>query len=261
MASTQVSGSMDTVTAKIGQSVVLQTCGFDLPGYKFTGWNTKADGTGDAYADASTVLNLSQDDGTTATLYAQWEPLSYDIVMKAENQEETISATFDESVELRWPGSSLSKSIIGWEGYGLGSFYADGSTVTNLCGLSQDGTLVNDEVALSAVVADDGTAYLAITNDGEGVGLSDPSNQITLTDKDGTEFHPDWVTAGAGFMRLYLTRHLTLVLPSCLTESISFPSRGGILGRQLSTSKAVPAYSHSNTSPLRLWQMIIQTHG
>lgn len=198
MASTQVSGSMDTVTAKIGQSVVLQTCGFDLPGYKFTGWNTKADGTGGAYADASTVLNLSQDDGTTATLYAQWEPLSYDIVMKAENQEETISATFDESVELRWPSSSLSKSIIGWEGYGLGSFYADGSTVTNLCGLSQDGTLVNDEVALSAVVADDGTAYLTMTNDGEGVGLSDPLNQITLTDKDGTEFHPDWVTAGAG---------------------------------------------------------------
>ena len=197
-ASTQVSGSMDAITAKIGQSVVLQTCGFSLPGYTFTGWNTKADGTGDAYDDASAVSNLSQDDGAIATLYAQWEPRSYDIEMTAEGQTETISAPFDEPVELKWPGSSPDKTIVGWEGYGLGSFYADGSKVTNICGLNPDGTLANESVALKAVVANDGTAYLTITNDGEGVELSDPSNQITLTDKDGTEFHPDWVTAGAG---------------------------------------------------------------
>lgn len=197
-ASTQVSGSMDAVTAKIGQSVVLQACGFSLPGYQFAGWNTKADGTGDAYRNASTVLNLSQDDGTTATLYAQWEPLSYDIVMKAENQEETISAPFDEPVELKWPGSSLGKTIVGWEGYGFGSFYADGSKVTNICGLNPDGTLANHSVALNAVVADDGMAYLTITNDGEGVALSDPSSQITLTDKTGTEFQPNWARVEDG---------------------------------------------------------------
>lgn len=197
-ASTQVSGSMDAITAKIGQSVVLQTCGFSLPGYTFTGWNTKADGTGDAYDDASAVSSLSQDDGAIATLYAQWKPRSYDIEMTAEGQTKTIPATFDEPVELKWPGSSLGKTIVGWEGYGFGSFYADGSKATNICGLNQDGTLANNSVALKAVVADDGMTYLTITNDGAGVALSDPSNQITLTDEDGTKFQPNWTDVGDG---------------------------------------------------------------
>lgn len=38
----------------------------------FDGWNTKADGTGDAYAEGSELYALESDDGATATLYAQW---------------------------------------------------------------------------------------------------------------------------------------------------------------------------------------------
>lgn len=50
----------------------LTTCSFNRPGYFFAGWNTKADGTGTAYADEATVENLSADDGATVKLYAQW---------------------------------------------------------------------------------------------------------------------------------------------------------------------------------------------
>lgn len=36
------------------------------------GWNTKADGSGTAYKDGASVENLSEDNGSTVTLYAQW---------------------------------------------------------------------------------------------------------------------------------------------------------------------------------------------
>ena len=32
---------------------------FTRPGYTFTGWNTAADGSGDAYADKAAVTDLS----------------------------------------------------------------------------------------------------------------------------------------------------------------------------------------------------------
>ena len=45
---------------------------FTRDGYGFTGWNTEADGSGTAYTDQQTVLNLAAP-GETITLYAQWQ--------------------------------------------------------------------------------------------------------------------------------------------------------------------------------------------
>ncbi len=202
-ASTRASGSMDVVTAKVGQSVVLQTCGFSLPGYTFTRWNTKADGSGTFYADDASVEGLAQDDGATVTLYAQWVPLSYSIELIVDNGQtqeiQTISAEFDEQVELQWSGTIPdNKTIVGWSGHALGSFYAYGSKVANLCGLNGDGTLSNTTVYLSAVVAEKGMAYLTITDDGEPVTLNDPSTQISLEDEHETTFNPNWTNLGSG---------------------------------------------------------------
>lgn len=44
--------------------------------YRFTGWNTRADGTGTSYADGASV-NLGTTVGETVTLYAQWEEVLY----------------------------------------------------------------------------------------------------------------------------------------------------------------------------------------
>ena len=55
-----------TVTAK--KDTALNANTFTREGYNFLNWNTKADGTGDSYADGATV-NLTAD----TTLYAQWE--------------------------------------------------------------------------------------------------------------------------------------------------------------------------------------------
>lgn len=42
-------------------------------GYTFDGWNTKADGSGKAYAEGATIQNLAQEEGAEVVLYAQWK--------------------------------------------------------------------------------------------------------------------------------------------------------------------------------------------
>lgn len=55
-------------------ATALRKNGYEFIGYKFTGWNTKADGTGTSYSDGQTVLNLTSVDNGTIQLYAQWTP-------------------------------------------------------------------------------------------------------------------------------------------------------------------------------------------
>ena len=59
------SGSMASQTVTEGQSTTLKSNTFTKTGHTFTGWNTKADGSGTAYADNAT-LTLTED----TTLYA-----------------------------------------------------------------------------------------------------------------------------------------------------------------------------------------------
>lgn len=62
-----VTGEMpaQTVTAKTDTALNANT--FTREGFKFNGWNTAADGSGDSYADGA-IVNLTAD----TTLYAQW---------------------------------------------------------------------------------------------------------------------------------------------------------------------------------------------
>lgn len=60
-------GSTASIKAKADSIVTLTVNSFTLEGYSFTGWNTKVDGTGTGYGDASS-LKLTGD----MTLYAQW---------------------------------------------------------------------------------------------------------------------------------------------------------------------------------------------
>lgn len=54
---------------------------FIKPGYKFTGWNTSSNGTGVAFSAGQTVewKKLFEHFGQSITLYAQWEPISYEV--------------------------------------------------------------------------------------------------------------------------------------------------------------------------------------
>ena len=50
---------------------------YTLKGWKFTGWNTKADGSGKEYIDRAEVKNLTTENNGVVHLYAQWEPIQY----------------------------------------------------------------------------------------------------------------------------------------------------------------------------------------
>lgn len=57
----------------------LTSNGFSRLGYSFTGWNTKADGSGTVYSNSQSVKNLTSVNGETVTLYAQWALVNYTI--------------------------------------------------------------------------------------------------------------------------------------------------------------------------------------
>lgn len=52
---------------------------FTRTGYTFTGWNSKADGTGTPYADKQEVVNLTATRDAVVTMYAQWQPITYNV--------------------------------------------------------------------------------------------------------------------------------------------------------------------------------------
>ena len=62
---------MDPQTMNYDELVKLHANTYTYEGYKFVGWNTKADGTGVAYEDEATVKNLTAEGNVV--LYAQWE--------------------------------------------------------------------------------------------------------------------------------------------------------------------------------------------
>jgi len=66
-------GKMSSVSATYDKAVKLQACTMKKNGKVFDSWNTKADGSGKAIADSSSIKSLTGVDGSTVTLYAQWK--------------------------------------------------------------------------------------------------------------------------------------------------------------------------------------------
>lgn len=71
-----VEGSMEDVTAVIGERWDLPACTFTRTGYSFDGWTTDPDGSGKVYADEDTVQDLAGAD-ETVTLYVRWHIHEY----------------------------------------------------------------------------------------------------------------------------------------------------------------------------------------
>ena len=63
-----------------GKAVTLPSGSFTRPGYVFTGWNTKADGTGTAYKNKEKVTFCT--DAAAVFLYAQWQEIHYTVTYK-----------------------------------------------------------------------------------------------------------------------------------------------------------------------------------
>lgn len=71
------SGTMADQSFEYGEEKALTANVFIRTGHDFTGWNTEADGSGTSYTDEKIVKNLTDTDGGTVTLYAQWKPSTY----------------------------------------------------------------------------------------------------------------------------------------------------------------------------------------
>lgn len=66
-------GSANPQNATYGRNLTLNTGeNFRRTGYTLTGWNTKSDGSGTAYALGEVTKNLTTTNGGTVILYAQW---------------------------------------------------------------------------------------------------------------------------------------------------------------------------------------------
>ena len=67
-------GNLSDQTMTYGQNASIRPHdGLTRDGYVFTGWNSKADGTGKTWAENQTVSNLLAHEDAVGTLYAQWK--------------------------------------------------------------------------------------------------------------------------------------------------------------------------------------------
>ncbi len=172
----KATGEMEDQHMVCGVPQKLSSCAFARKGYRFEGWNTKPDGSGDFYVEAQKVKNLTTTDGERIVLYAQWEPLTYDIAYRDPDltcSPQYITVKYDETIQLiasddpNWkPGG---KSLRGWTMGNTGKFYKAGSSVKNLCSINPDGSLRG--VTLYAEWTDHGSISLYTTLDYAGINL------------------------------------------------------------------------------------------
>lgn len=101
-ASHQVEGSMNKIPAKFGQSFNLPENKYSLVGWEFTGWNTKPDGSGIGYPNCASAKNLSTINGGTTTLYAQWKPLVFTMVLNEMAPMTSGTTTLYEKYDVGW---------------------------------------------------------------------------------------------------------------------------------------------------------------
>lgn len=77
---------------------------FNRAGYTFAGWNTKADGSGRALSEGEVSKALTDKDGDTVTLYAQWKANRYYVEFDMNGGKAAttaaISAIYDEEFDI-----------------------------------------------------------------------------------------------------------------------------------------------------------------
>ena len=131
------SGSMDAEYILYDETKPLTANAYKKTGYTFTGWNTKADGSGKTYHDEDNVLNLATNG--VITLYAQWSANHYSVVFDRNHATGgvvgAVSMIYDQSRQL--PANGFTRNGYQFDGWntkadGSGQSYKDKAYVTNL---------------------------------------------------------------------------------------------------------------------------------
>ena len=131
------SGTMSPQEFVYSELKNLKSNTFTKEGYLFTGWNTEANGTGTSYTNNQSVQKLSDQNGATINLFAQWSPITYSVHFDANGGTGTMadqSFTYDVTQVLT--SNSYTKdgaTFTGWNtaADGSGTSYTDGQQVSN----------------------------------------------------------------------------------------------------------------------------------
>ena len=140
--------------------------GFKREGYTFKNWNTSPGGTGTSYGDGVRVRNLTTENNVDVHLYAQWEPITYQIKFNANTGSGSMDnqvLTFDKKANLTSNGFTKENyTFKGWSTTQDGTVeYQNGQEVKNLT--SEDRKIIN----LYAVWEEDPN-YNVVYNDNYG---------------------------------------------------------------------------------------------
>ena len=147
-----VTGTMEDMNFTYGQAQNLTTNDFERTGYTFDGWNTAADGSGDAYTDGQNVNNLTNVLNGLVTLYAQWSVISWEGNGTSENDpyliiyaSQLVKLSEDVNGGNSYPnkffklGNDIDMNGVAFDGIGysnfrsfIGTFDGDGKTVSNV---------------------------------------------------------------------------------------------------------------------------------
>ena len=109
----------------------LTTNSFTRDGYTFTGWNTAADGSGTAYTDGQEVNNLTDVNGGTVNLYAQWEVVDHEITLNpGDNVATAGTPKIYENYNVKYSLTSGGEAITSIQaptktGYQFGGYYTE----------------------------------------------------------------------------------------------------------------------------------------
>lgn len=136
-------GSMDDQTLTYDVVSNLHDNLFEKTGYRFSGWNTKADGSGKTYHNKQAVLNLVAEEGSEITLYAQWQPVHYSVVFFGNGgidgnggvlsaYQKMIFDTCEELVENIFEREGYTWQSWNSDAKGKGTTYTDKQIVKNL---------------------------------------------------------------------------------------------------------------------------------
>ena len=172
-------GSMNTQSIQTDKSTALSTNKFTKDHYTFTGWNTKADGTGTAYKNGEAVNNIAGN-SSMITLYAQWTINKYTVKCVDYNEDGSIvdGAANNATKSVDW-GTHVRGSDFGSDTM-IGTYYQDHAYISDdgektvegdvtikrifrdYTGAGLNGSLITDGVLKK--VSDDATV-VAIPND------------------------------------------------------------------------------------------------
>ena len=144
------SGTMPNQNVQVGNAVELKENIYIKDGYKFVGWNSRADGTGINYGKGgagSVELSFSLSAGEVRELFAKWEEISYTLVLNANGKtgsDFSHSYKWSENIELDNKGNFTGNGeyLVAWntESDGSGTKYFANENVSKLAGV--DGNTV-----------------------------------------------------------------------------------------------------------------------